>query len=49
VRFDLDGDPVEMFDRAYTPGQVSILMSGRAIPTGTFARIVGLVSEDAAN
>jgi hypothetical protein len=34
VRFDLNADPVEVFDRAYTPGQVSILIGRRKVPCG---------------
>jgi hypothetical protein len=43
VRFDLKGDPVEAFDRAYSPGHVEILMAGKPIPAEAFAEIVGLV------
>jgi hypothetical protein len=29
VRFDVDGDPVEVFDRAYWPGSASVSVGGR--------------------
>ena len=32
VRFDLDGDPVEHFDRAYIPGQVEVFIGKRKLP-----------------
>jgi len=32
VRFDLDGDPVEHFDRAYMPGQVEVFIGKHKLP-----------------
>jgi hypothetical protein len=45
VRFDLNGDPVEVLDRAYTPGQVSILRGGRKVPAEVLSRMMGHVPE----
>jgi hypothetical protein len=43
VRFDLKGDPVEAFDRAYRPGNVTIVIGGKEMPGDVFARITGLM------
>ena len=32
VRFDLDGNPVENFDRAYKPGQVEVFIGKQKLP-----------------
>jgi hypothetical protein len=32
VRFDLNGDPVEHFDRAYIPGQVEVFIGKQKLP-----------------
>jgi len=32
VRFDLDGNPIEHFDRAYIPGQVEVLIGKQKLP-----------------
>jgi hypothetical protein len=32
VRFDLDGNPVEHFDRAYMPGQVEVFIGKQKLP-----------------
>jgi hypothetical protein len=32
VRFDLDGDPVEHFHRAYRPGQVEVFIGKQKLP-----------------
>jgi hypothetical protein len=45
VRFDLKGDPVEVFDRAYSLGEVTIQVGGRGMPTEVFGRIVSLMPE----
>jgi hypothetical protein len=45
VRFDLNGDPVEAFDHAYLPGNVTIAIGGKEISGELFARITGLVPE----
>jgi hypothetical protein len=45
VRFDLNGDPVETFDHAYLPGNVTLLIGGKEIPGEVFARITGLAPE----
>jgi len=42
VRFDLQGNPVEVFPRAYCPGQVTLTLGGRKISAEKFANIVGL-------
>ena len=42
VRFDIDGNPVEEFDRAYRPGEVELLLRGRTVPTETFAKVMGM-------
>jgi hypothetical protein len=44
VKFDLNGDPVEMFDRAYTPGKVTILMGGKTISAEVLAKLFGLAA-----
>ena len=49
VRFDLNGDPDEQFERAYTLGQVSLVMMRKPVPTNVFARITGLVPDVDAN
>jgi|HubBroStandDraft_6_1064221.scaffolds.fasta_scaffold318376_2 hypothetical protein len=41
VRFDLNGNPVEVFDRAYTPGQVSIKIGRRKVPAEVLSRMLG--------
>ena len=46
VRFDLDGNPVECFERAYVPGDVELFLRGRKIPTGTFAKVLGIELEN---
>jgi hypothetical protein len=43
VRFDLKGRPVEAFEHAYSPGQVSISIGGKEISAEVFGRITGLV------
>ena len=45
VRFDLKGDPVEAFDHAYSPGDVTIAIGGKEIPGEVFARITGMMPE----
>jgi hypothetical protein len=45
VRFDLQGDPMEAFDHAYVPGDVTLLIGGKEIPAGMFARIAGMMPE----
>lgn len=32
VRFDLDGHPVEHFDRAYAPGEVEVFIGKQKLP-----------------
>jgi hypothetical protein len=41
VRFDLDGNPVEAFDRAYAPGSVLLTIGRRTIPAETLGKIMG--------
>ena len=39
VRFDLDGNPVESFDRAYIPGQVEVFIGKQKLPArGLFGK-----------
>jgi len=45
VRFDLNGNPVEAFDHAYEPGNVTIAMGGKEISADVFARITGMMPE----
>ena len=46
VRFDLDGNPVEYFDRAYRPaGQFVLMIGGRKVPAETFAKLLGIEAE----
>jgi transcriptional regulator with XRE-family HTH domain len=42
VRFDLEANPLTVFDRAYSPGQASIMHRGREIDGPQYARIIGL-------
>jgi hypothetical protein len=34
VRFDIEGNPVEHFDPAYTPGEVELFIGKQKIPNG---------------
>jgi hypothetical protein len=45
VRFDLQGDPVEASDHAYSPGDVTIAIGGKEVRAEVFARITGLIPE----
>jgi hypothetical protein len=45
VRFNMGGKPVEAFDRAYSPGPVTITMDGKEISAKVFAKVVGLMPE----
>jgi hypothetical protein len=45
VRFDLDGNPVEHFDRAYMPGEVELFIGRRRVPTNAFATVIGIGSD----
>jgi hypothetical protein len=42
VRFGLDGNPAEHFDRAYLPGEVELFLGRRRVPTKTFATVLGI-------
>ena len=42
VRFDIDGNPVEHFDRARRPDQVELSLRGRTVATATFAKALGV-------
>ncbi len=46
VRFDLDGNPVEHFARAYTPGQVELFLRRHKVPAKTFAKVLGIGGEN---
>jgi hypothetical protein len=41
IRFDLDGNAVEVLPRAYEPGQLEVLIRGRSVPPGALAAIFG--------
>ena len=45
VRFDVDGNPVEVLDQAYRPekNEVMIIVGGKAIPAETFGKIIGTI------
>jgi hypothetical protein len=43
VRFDLEGNPIESFPRAYVSSEVVLLMRGRKISAEEFGRILGAV------
>ena len=45
VRFDLDGNPVEVFSRAYSPAQIESQIGRRRISAGSFGAIAGLSPE----
>ncbi len=45
VSFDLDGNPVEHFARAYTPGQVELFLGRRKVPAKTFAKVLWIGGE----
>jgi hypothetical protein len=47
VRFDLRGVLVQQFDRAYEPGQVTILIGGRKLSAGLTAKLFGQVDFEA--
>jgi len=42
VRFDLDGNPIESFERAYIPGEVELFLGRRRVSTGAFAKVLGI-------
>jgi hypothetical protein len=42
VKFDLEGNPLAVLHRAYSPGQASIIHRGRHIDGPLYARIIGL-------
>jgi hypothetical protein len=46
VRFDLNGDPVEVLDRAYSPGQVSILIGRRKVSPEMLSGMLGTTPGD---
>jgi hypothetical protein len=43
VRFDLDGNPVEVFPRAYSPGEVFVQFGSRMISSEGLRRILGFI------
>ena len=45
VRFDVDGNPVEVLDHAYRPekNEVMITVGGKTIPAETFGKIIGTI------
>ena len=42
VRFDIDGNPVEEFERAYRPGEVELFLRGRKVPAESLAKVMGV-------
>jgi len=44
VRFDLNGNPVEEFNRAYRPAEVSLTIGKKTVPAETVAKIIGTLS-----
>jgi len=45
----MNGNPVEPFDHAFAPGQVTIVMGGKEIRAEAFAKIAGLVPKAGAD
>jgi hypothetical protein len=46
LRFDLDGNPIEYFDRAYRlTAQFELMIGGREVPAQTFAKLLGIEAE----
>jgi len=43
VRFDLDGNPVEVLPRVYSPGDVELQIGRRRILGDSFGRIMGVI------
>jgi hypothetical protein len=43
VRFDLDGDPVEVLPRAYPPGQIELQTGRSKISSESWCRIMGFI------
>ena len=41
IRFDLDGNPVEVLDRAYRPEEVIFAIGNKAMPAQNFFKILG--------
>jgi hypothetical protein len=41
VRFDVEGNAVEQFSRAYYPEDVSITIGRKTVPAATVARMIG--------
>ena len=41
IRFDLEGNPVEVLNHAYRPGEVTLTVGGKTIPAERFFEIVG--------
>ena len=41
IRFDLDGNPVEVLNHAYRPGEVPLTVGGKTIPAEKLFKIVG--------
>jgi hypothetical protein len=41
IRFDLEGNPVALFDRAYRPGDVALSIGGRAISQAEIGALIG--------
>jgi hypothetical protein len=42
VRFDLQGEPLEILPRAYEPGMLTVSIRGRPVPPGALAAILGI-------
>ena len=41
VRFDLNGQPIAILDKAVRPGTAALLLGGRPIPAKALQRIIG--------
>ena len=41
IHFDLDGDPVEVLNHAYRPGEATLTIGRKTIPAERFFTIVG--------
>jgi hypothetical protein len=41
VRFDLQGEPLEILPRAYEPGTLTVSIRGKPVPPGALPAILG--------
>ena len=47
IRFDLDGNPVEVLAHAYRPGEVTLTIGRKTFPAEKLFKIVGATPKDA--